>query len=176
MEFEDEFDELAALAYRTAFRIVGTRADAEEIVQDTMVKAYARWSRVRSHARPWVCRVAANDAIGLVRKRTRRDAPRTLRLSGEQADLHDGAITRLDLQRLMLDLPKRQRDVIVLRYLADLTEAQVADELGISVGTVKAHAHRALAALRTSALTEPTALTDPTSDPAPKATLDVPAP
>ena len=176
MKFEDEFDELAALAYRTAFRIVGTRADAEEIVQDTMVKAYARWSRVRSHARPWVCRVAANDAIGLVRKRTRRDAPRTLRLSGEQADLHDGAITRLDLQRLLLDLPKRQRDVIVLRYLADLTEAQVADELGISLGTVKAHAHRALAALRTSALPESTAPTDPTSGPAPKATLDVPAP
>jgi RNA polymerase sigma factor (sigma-70 family) len=170
MRFDDEFEELAALAYRTAFRIAGRRSDAEEIVQDTMIKAYARWSKVRHHARPWVCRVAANEALGVVRKNARRGELRATldRRAGTDSvdDLHDGAISRLDLQRLLLALPKRQRDVIVLRYLADLTEAQVADELGISVGTVKAHAHRALAALRISV----------TSEPDTKATLDVPTP
>jgi DNA-directed RNA polymerase specialized sigma24 family protein len=71
MLFDDEFDDLAALAYRTAFRIVGTRAEAEEIAQETMTKAFVRWRRVSRHARPWVCRVAANEAIGLLRKRNR---------------------------------------------------------------------------------------------------------
>jgi RNA polymerase sigma factor (sigma-70 family) len=151
MLFEDEFDDLAALAYRTAFRIVGTRAEAEEIAQETMSKALVRWRRVRRHARPWVCRVAANEAIGVVRKRNRSlgaiVSPRSL----DEAD----ALLRIDLQRLLAQLPKRQRDVVVLRYLADLSEADVAAALGISIGTVKAHAHRALRALRASAAPEP---------------------
>lgn len=71
MTFDAEFDELAALAYQTAFRILGSRAEAEEVAQDTMVKAYLRWRRVQGHARPWVCRVAANGSLGIVRRRQR---------------------------------------------------------------------------------------------------------
>ena len=55
---------------------------------------------------------------------------------------------RLDLQRALRDLPKRQRDVVVLRYVADQPEDAVAAALGVSVGTVKTHASRGLAALR----------------------------
>ena len=58
--------------------------------------------------------------------------------------LHD----RLELVRLLRELPRRQRDVVVLRYVADLSEADVAAALGCSVGSVKRHAHRGLAALR----------------------------
>lgn len=143
MTFDDEFDELADLAYQTAFRILGSRSEAEDVAQDTMVKAYLRWGRVQSHARPWVCRVAVNGSLGIVRRRRRRHTA-TERHGGPATDVAD----RVDLQRLLTSLSRRQRDVVVLRYLADLSEAEVAEELGISVGTVKTHAHRGLEALR----------------------------
>jgi RNA polymerase sigma factor (sigma-70 family) len=141
--FDDEFDELAALAYQTAFRILGSRAEAQEVAQDTMIKAYLRWRKVQRHARPWVCRVAVNASLGIVRRRRR---PHTIEepRSSFQTEVAD----RVDLQRLLGSLSGRQRDVVVLRYLADMSEADVADELGISVGTVKTHASRGVEALR----------------------------
>jgi RNA polymerase sigma factor (sigma-70 family) len=62
---------------------------------------------------------------------------------------------RIDLQRALLGLSRRQRDVVVLRYGADLSEADVAAFLHCSVGTVKTHAHRGLAALRVALEPEP---------------------
>lgn len=143
MDFDDDFDELAAVAYRTAFRILGSRAEAEEVAQETLTKALMRWRGIRSHARPWVCRVAANEAIGVLRKRRRVPA------GADAAHVAtDAAVDRLDLQRALLSLPRRQRQVMVLRYLLDMAESDVASELGMALGTVKAHAHRALVALR----------------------------
>ena len=144
MTFDDEFDELAGLAYQMAFQVLGSRADAEDIAQDTMTKAYVRWRRVQHHARPWVCRVAINGALGRVRRRGRGHSG-----SREQGRLDlDEVVERLDLQRLLRSLSRRQRDVIALRYLADMSEADVATELGISVGSVKTHAHRGITILR----------------------------
>ncbi|MAT04036.1 MAG: hypothetical protein CL424_03210 [Acidimicrobiaceae bacterium] len=102
-----------------------------------------RWRKVHGHARPWVCRVAANGALGIVRRQARRPTLETPSVAypAEVAD-------RLDLQRLLSTLSRRQRDVVVLRYLADMSEAEVAGELGVSVGTVKTHAHRAIEILR----------------------------
>ncbi len=134
MTFDDEFDELASLAYQMAFQVLGSRADAEEIAQDTMTKAYVRWRRVQNHARPWVCRVAINGALGRVRRRRGRD--HSARLEPGRVD-SDEVNERLDLQRLLRSLSRRQRDVIALRYLADMSEADVATELGISIGSVK---------------------------------------
>lgn len=145
MNFDDEFDELASLAYRTAFRILGSRGDAEDIAQDTLAKALVRWSRVQGHARAWVCRVAMNESIGVLRHRKRRRRFGDTQGSPASADTD---IERLDLQRALLALPERQRDVLALRYLADLSESDVAHALGISVGTVKTHAHRALSTMR----------------------------
>jgi RNA polymerase sigma factor (sigma-70 family) len=144
MTFDDEFDDLATLAYQTAFRILGSRSEAEEVAQDTMTKAYLRWRRVQSHARPWVCRVAVNGALGVVRRRHKPGSHHT----ANQASFQTGVASRVDLQRLLSSLSRRQRDVIALRYLADLPEADVAAELGISVGTVKTHAHRGIEILR----------------------------
>lgn len=160
MEFEDEFDDLAGLAYRTAFRILGARPEAEEVAQETMTKALLGWNRVRSHARPWVCRVAANEAIGILRKRR----PARMELAMVQSS-GETIGDRIDLQRALLILSKRQREVVILRYLVDLPEADVGAEFGISIGSVKTHAHRALAALRTVMRADP--------DPDPKAICDV---
>jgi RNA polymerase sigma factor (sigma-70 family) len=154
MEFDDRFDELVALAYRTAFRIVGQRGVAEEIAQDAMIKALVHWPKVQGHARPWVCRVAANEAIGVVRKNRPPSA-----YERPVDDLDAAASARLDLQRLLLALPRRQREVVVLRFVADLTETDVASELGLAIGTVKTHSRRGLESLRAALSSVPVEVT-----------------
>jgi RNA polymerase sigma-70 factor (sigma-E family) len=149
-EFDEAFDDLAVVAHRIAFRILGSAEDAEEVAQEALARAYARWSRVAGYAEPWVARVATNLALGRWRKR-RPD--RQLGVVGE-ADAGDHAL-RVDLVELLRRLPRRQREVVVLRYLVDRSEQEVADALGCSTGSVKQHASRGLAALRSS-LIDPT--------------------
>lgn len=145
--FDDAFEELAVVARRVAFRILGNRADADDVAQEALARAYARWSSVAGHAEPWVARVATNLALGVWRKR---------RPFGQSAAAGDATVASLDrvsderaeLVAVLAKLPKRQREVVVLRFLADRTEQQTADALGCSVGAVKQHSHRALASLR----------------------------
>jgi RNA polymerase sigma-70 factor (sigma-E family) len=151
--FDERFDELARLAHRVAFRIVGDREEAGDIAQEALVRAYARWPRVEARAGGWVARVSTNLALDHVRRRDRRQdrplppgddpGPAT---TGAAAHPHSGE--RIDLVDALRRLPRRQRDVVVLRYLADLPEAEVARSLGCGVGTVKSQSHRGLAALR----------------------------
>ena len=145
MTFDDQFEELTGLAYRIAYRILGNRGEAEEIAQEAMIRAYTRWRTVRGYPRPWVSRVATNLSIGLLRKR--RTPPATAEVAVDGAEL---ALERLELQRHLVSLPRRQREVVALRYLADLSEADVARGLGCSVGAVKRHARRGLEAMRIS--------------------------
>ena len=143
--FDDAFEGLAVLAHRVAYRILGSQEDAEEVAQEALARAYVRWSRVSRYAEPWVARVATNLALGRWRKahaRRRTD----LVVVADPAD----AALRVDLVELLGRLPRRQREVVVLRYLADRSEQETADALGCSLGTVKQHAHRGLAALRAS--------------------------
>ena len=139
--FEEAFEALYRSAWRVAFVIVGDRTDAEDIAAEATARACARWGRVSSYAEPWTVKVAGHLAVDLLRRR-RRSAPDDGRSStGER-------IERVDLQRELLALPRRQREVVVLRFLADLPEVAVAEALGISTGTVKSHAARGLASLR----------------------------
>lgn len=146
--FDDSFVGLSTVAYRVAFRLLGDRAEAEDIAQEAVARACVRWRRVASHAEPWVARVAANLSLDLLRHR--RHAPRADRsaVTAESADR--AAVDRLLVTDLLATLPRRQRQVLVLRYLADLTEADTAAALGCSVGSVKRHAHRALTGLRSN--------------------------
>jgi RNA polymerase sigma-70 factor (sigma-E family) len=142
--FDECFEPLVAVAYRVAFRILGNRAEAEDVAQEALARAYARWASVENHAEPWVARVAANQALKHWR-RSQRTAPR--QRTGANDD--DGlALTRLHLREALRRLPRRQREVLVLRYLADLSEDAVAAHLGCATGTVKQHAHRGLSKLR----------------------------
>ena len=141
--FEDAFARLFPLAYRVAHRIVGERDEAADLAADTVAKAWARWRRIDGYADAWVAKVAANAALTAVQRRGRR------RAHAEQAPAPAGEpLSRADLVAALRHLPRRQREVVVLRYLADLSEADVAGALGCSVGAVKQHAHRGLAALR----------------------------
>jgi RNA polymerase sigma-70 factor (sigma-E family) len=144
LDFDARFDDLAKLAYRVAYRLLGSRPEAEDVAQEALIRAYARWRRVQGHAEPWVARVATNLALDELRRRSRRPAPAGPSVPDEAGSATD----RLELGRLLAALPRRQREVVVLRYLADRSEADTAADLGTSVGSVKQHAHRGLNALR----------------------------
>ena len=147
--FDESFADLAAVAYRVAYRLLGNQTEAEDIAQEALARAFARWRRIHGHAAPWVAKVAANLALDLLRSRGRRhQVPLVEQASAPGAER--AAVDRLELARLLESLPRRQREVVVLRYLADRSEADTAEALGTSVGSVKRHAHRGLATLRTS--------------------------
>jgi RNA polymerase sigma-70 factor (sigma-E family) len=142
--FELAFDGLYRLAYRVAYRILGDRSDAEDVAQEALARAALRWSKLHERPEGWVSRVAANQAIDRYRRR-RRQPPM---LAGPLGIVDERLGERGDLVAALRRLPRRQREVVVLRYLADFSEADVALALGCSVGAVKSHAARGLAALR----------------------------
>lgn len=142
--FAGAFGDLFGLAYRVAYRILGDRGDAEDVAQEACARAAVRWDRLAERPEGWVVRVAANLAIDRYRRRRRPLPDPWTGFSVADAD----AAERLDLARALRRLPRRQRQVAVLRYLADWSEKDVARELGCSVGTVKSTGARALVALR----------------------------
>ncbi len=142
--FSERFDELFDLAYRVAYRILGRQEDAKDVAQEALARAEVRWSRLADAPHGWVAKVAGNLAIGVWRK-GRHPAPQSAEAA---ADPDDRAAERVDLIRALDHLPRRQRQVVILRYLADRPEAAVARLLGCSVGAVKTHASRGLRAMR----------------------------
>jgi len=149
--FAEAFPALWRAGYRVAYRLLGSREDAADCAQEACTRACVRWARLArgGDPTPWVVRVAANLAID----RWRRGQRAVSSVADRSPDGSTLAADRIDLHRALAGLARRQREVVMLRFVADLTEADVAEELGISVGSVKQHAARGLAALR-SALTE----------------------
>lgn len=143
--FEERFDDLYRLAYRVAFRVVGSREEAEDIAQESLVKTCLSWRRVSSYPEAFTARVAGGKAIDSWRRRKNRPQQRAVEATSDSANQ---LALRLELTEALHHLPKRQREVVVMRYLADLSEADVAAALGCSAGTVKQHASRGLEALR----------------------------
>jgi RNA polymerase sigma factor (sigma-70 family) len=143
-DFEAAFRPLFLRTMRLAYRILGDAAAAEDIAAETMAVAYSRWERVGglSYRDGWVLRVAGNLALKATRRR-RLDAPVPDAFSFE-----DASAVRVALVQALRLLSQRQRDVVVLRFVAGLSEPEVAEALGISLGSVKTHARRGLAALR----------------------------
>ena len=136
--------------YRTAYLLTGNHADAEDLAQTTLVKAYLSWPKVAAAASPdaYVRRILTNEFLSSRRPlRVSRerlvDQPPEVEMPAREGD------DRLVLWPHVASLPPRQRAVIVLRYYEDLTEQQIAETLGCSPGTVKSQASRALKALRT---------------------------
>ena len=139
--------------YGALVRLAGylaDRAHAEEIVQDAFVRVFGRLRRVRpDRVDAYLHRAVVNGARSHLRRRQVRErAP--VEASPTVRSAESGALDRIGqdalLERLS-ELPTRQREVLVLRYVLDLSEQQIADALGISTGSVKTHASRGLAAL-----------------------------
>ncbi len=156
------FEEYAGSAwpslYRYAYLLAGNHADAEDIAQQTLMKAYSSWSRVKDTDSPaaYLRRMLTNTYLSQGRPKRRRlelltDAP-------PEADHTPpgGPEERMALWPHVKSLPPRQRAVIVLRYYEDLSEQQIADTLGCSRGNVKSTAHHALKALRAALGSEAT--------------------
>jgi len=140
----------AAPLQRSAYLLCGDWHLAEDLVQETLAKAYAHWHRVQNadNSDAYLRRILVNEA----RQRWRRhDAP-VLPVDAvrEQTarDAADDVVRRAELFQALLRLPIGQRATIVLRHLDGLTERETAAVLGCSEGTVKSQASRALAALR----------------------------
>ncbi len=136
---------------------MASREDAEDIAQDTMLRVNQHWQRVASYVRPWTVRVATNLAIAQIR-RDKRATPVII----DAADFDPHLELRIDLADAVAALPVRQRQAVVLRYLADHDEATVARLLGCSRGTVKRHLHRAVNTLRSSPRLDTTIETEAT--------------
>jgi RNA polymerase sigma factor (sigma-70 family) len=143
-DFDAAFPALFTIAYRVAYRSVGSAAEAEEIAQETLTRALLRWGRVADYAPAWVATVSLRLAIDTTRRHIRQSSSQVTDLPGTDAD----AERRLDLHNALRRLPKRQREVLACRYLADLPDAETAQLLKISPGAVKQHAARGLIALR----------------------------
>ena len=121
----------------------GDRVDTEDAVQDAFAQAYLKWSAVSVMERPatWVYVVAARRFRRTLRRSHRLPGPRHTPPTG---DGEDSIVGNVDIERLLAGLPLRQRATIVLRYLADLSVADVARALHCAPGTVKAATSAAL--------------------------------
>ncbi|MGC3995444.1 MAG: SigE family RNA polymerase sigma factor [Propionicimonas sp.] len=133
---------------RTAYLLTGDRELASDLVQEALVRTYLAWRRVRhGEATAYARRVLVN--LNIDRWRRRPPVPTELADRPDPGDGHGRSDDRDEVVRMLATLPEQQRRVIVLRYFEDLTEADTAHQLGISVGAVKSAASRGLATLRT---------------------------
>ena len=135
--------------YRTAYLMTGDHADAEDLVQSALVKVYGAWHKVSraDSADAYVRRVLVNTFVS-GRRPVRFTRERIVAAVPERAAIVEGPEDRLSLWPHVAALPPKQRAVIVLRYYEDLSEAQIADALGCSPGTVKSNASLAIKSLR----------------------------
>jgi RNA polymerase sigma-70 factor (sigma-E family) len=144
------FREHSPAAVRLAFLMTGDQQLAEDVVQDSFVRVFSRWQDLRNREafRGYLHRTVIN----LTRNQFRRQALHRRHLERQPKRLDAGGFPdiegRDELLAALMRLPHRQRAVIVLRYLEDLSEQHTADALGCSLGAVKSAAGRALAALK----------------------------
>ena len=138
---------------RAAQAITGNRADAEDLVQATLVKAYQSWEKISDPAAmdTYVRRVMVNTHISGWRRRRLDEYPTDELPDSPAADSTVDADLRDVVQRAIDRLPRQMRAAVMLRYYDDMTEPEVAAALGVSVGTVKSTVARAVAKLRQDA-------------------------
>ena len=135
---------------RTAWLLCGDVHQADELVQSALVRTYLAWPRARERdPLAYARRTLANQRVQTWRQRRREVlvAPADVPESGRSSHA-DGHAQRDELARALATLSARQRRVVVLRHFDGMSEREVADDLGISVGTVKSTASRSLARLR----------------------------
>jgi len=167
-DLDGSFDDLVRVHQRLVFglalRVVGDRADAEEVAQDTFERAYHALAGyeaervVAMRLRPWLAQIALNLARNRVRRRPPPHRPledgdgRPLAVAApaaaEPAELAERRVERDVWVGLLAGLPRGQREAVVLRHVEGLPYAEVAEVLGRPVGTVKTHVHRGVRQLR----------------------------
>jgi len=150
------FDEFVAVRgqalHRTAYLLTGDWALAEDLLQTALSRAYPRWSRIeRDDPEAYVRKALVNTWSSWWRRKWRGEAPTDRLPESAAPDAYADADRRDAVRDALRRLPPKQRAVVVLRFHEDMTEAQVAAVLGVSVGTVKSQTAKALAKLRNDA-------------------------
>lgn len=162
MAVADDADEMLVALYTAHYRplvrlaalLLRDVGAAEEVVQDSFVAMHRSWRGLRDpeKALPYLRQAVVNRSRSRLRhlrvEERHRPRPEPDAASAEYAALAE--IERADVLHALAALPVRQREALVLRYYADLSEAQIAEAMGISAGAVKSHAHRGLATLRST--------------------------
>jgi RNA polymerase sigma-70 factor (sigma-E family) len=138
---------------RTAYLLTGDQQLAEDLVQTSLERAVRHWASIRDvgAAEAYVRRTMYRENISLWRRRRLIELHVQLVPEPRQSPASsDDVENRIVLREALMRIGRRQRTVLVLRYFEDLTEQQTADLLGVSVGTVKSQAHKALRILRSA--------------------------
>jgi RNA polymerase sigma-70 factor (sigma-E family) len=152
---DQEFEEFVASSWprlrRASYLLCQDSHEADDLVQTALTSAYARWSRVRrDDAYAYVRRALVNAFIDT----TRRRRPVPVDRDPDHGVPPDRSVEdRSELTELLAPLSPRERSIVVWRYYLDAPESEVAERFGISTGTVKSTASRALARLRSAATT-----------------------
>lgn len=150
-EFSDFVRANTTALLRTAYLLTGNASAAEDLVQDTLTRLYAKWGKVQAAEAPlaYVRRSLANNFVNTRRRMSSREL--VVEFLPEREDGADATLElddRDQLWRLLATLPERQRAALVLRYFHDLPDDEIAAALGCRVGTIRSAISRGLAALR----------------------------
>ena len=159
---DELFRRYRAVAYRVAYRLLGREADALDAVQDGFVKVFTNLDRFRGHSsfKTWLLRIVSNAALDLGRQRQRdgwNDRRQGIATPDQAGPDHrpppDAAAERADLRRVidaaLARLPAAQRQTFVLHVDGEMSYREVADALGISIGTVMSRLFYARQKLKT---------------------------
>jgi RNA polymerase sigma-70 factor (sigma-E family) len=155
---DDAVTHLYAAHYRSLVRLAALLlrdvAEGEDVVQDAFVAMHGKWGRLRDpdKALAYLRQTVVNRSRSVLRHRSvvERHQPDPVRDADSAERGAVRAETSSEVMGVLRRLPRRQREVLVLRYYLDLSEAQIAHTLGVSRGAVKSHAARGLTALRLS--------------------------
>ncbi len=149
------FVKQAAAVFAAALRVVGDRAEAENLVQETFQVAALHWDQLAHHPsqRAWLCQVAIRRGRDSLRSRVRRPVPRAVPgdLTVESPGAGQAALTRMQAERCLRvidEMPEMRRRVAYLSFHDGWANQRIADHLGISPDTVGKHVFGARADLR----------------------------
>lgn len=151
--FDDWVQNVAPRLHRAAFLLTGDWATAQDLVQHACAATWPRFEDL-DHPEAFARTVMARSAASWWRRRWRGEIPHGQLPEPAPDDPWPDVDRAAAVQRALLALPPRQRAVVVLRFLDDLSEAETAAALGWPVGTVKSTTARALSALRASGIEE----------------------
>ena len=146
--FDDFVAARSTALLRTAYLLTHDHALAEDLLQTALSKAWFSWSRIDGAPEPYVRKILVNSYASWWRRRWNGELATEQLPEQSGEDASDAVSLGHDLWQAMERLPRRQRVVVVLRFFEDLTEAQTAEQMGCSVGTVKSQTSKALAKLR----------------------------
>jgi RNA polymerase sigma-70 factor (sigma-E family) len=151
--FDDFVVARGASLTKLAHLLSRDRGEAEDLLQETLASAYARWRRIERTEFPeaYVRRMMVNRHTSLWRRHRGRVEPRHVLPERSLPDPSAASDLSHALREIVRDLPAKQRAAVVLRYYADYTDAGIADALGCSEATVRSQIYRALTTLRGAA-------------------------